>query len=209
MRHYSFGTAARCGNPTGCKGLDMTEHPILIISGTNRPRSHALNVSRVLLGFYRGLGAMAEILSLEDLPKEIFDGSAYASKPTAMVVIQRRVRDALGLHVVTPEYNGSFPGVLKYFIDMLKFPESFLDKPVAFVGEASGVWGGLRAVEHLQGVFGYRNAHVLPQRVFIPGVGQKLSAEGALTDAIIEERLRDQVARFVKFARHFGQERKD
>jgi len=54
---------------------------------------------------------------------------------------------AAGLHVVLPEYNGSYPGVLKYFIDMLKFPESFENKPAAFVGVANGQWGALRAVE--------------------------------------------------------------
>ena len=54
---------------------------------------------------------------------------------------QQRVLDAAGLHIITPEYNGSFPGVLKYFIDMLKFPESFVEKPVAFTGEAAGLWG--------------------------------------------------------------------
>lgn len=52
--------------------------------------------------------------------------------------------------VVTPEYNHSFPGGLKQLID-----EHFAEwhaKPVAFVSHG-GVSGGLRAVEHLRGVF--------------------------------------------------------
>ncbi|HEV8608144.1 MAG TPA: NAD(P)H-dependent oxidoreductase, partial [Tepidisphaeraceae bacterium] len=101
-----------------------------------------------------------------------------------------------GLHVITPEYNGSFPGVLKYFIDMLKFPESFDRKPVAFVGEAAGVWGGLRAVEQLQMIFGYRNAHSYPDRVFIPAVKDKFDAAGNFTDTAINDRLRKQAIGF-------------
>jgi NAD(P)H-dependent FMN reductase len=116
--------------------------------------------------------------------------------------LQRRILDALGLHVVTPEYNGSFPGVLKYFIDMLKFPESFDAKPVAFVGESNGGSGALRPVEHLQQIFGYRNAHIFPERVFIPAVREKVSADGQITDAAIAERLQRQATRFASYARH-------
>src|SRR5687768_16106088 len=105
----------------------MPERPILIVSGTNRPQSNAARVAAVLQRNYEKLGVAHEVLSLVDLPREVFDGAAYASKPPGMVAIQKRVLDALGLHVVTPEYNGSFPGVLKYFIDMLKFPDSFID----------------------------------------------------------------------------------
>jgi NAD(P)H-dependent FMN reductase len=106
---------------------------------------------------------------------------------------------AAGVHVVTPEYNGSFPGVLKYFIDLLKFPESFEHKPVAYVGESSGLWGGLRSVEQLQMVFGYRHAHSYPVRVFIPGVNKLFDGEGRLTDGAIEDRLGQQVRGFLKY----------
>ena len=180
------------------------ERPILIISGTNRPGSNAARVAGILSGQYDRLGVPHEILSMAELPKEVFDGAAYANKPAAMVALQQRVLDAIGLHIVTPEYNGSFPGVLKYFIDMLKFPESFEHKPVAFVGEAAGMWGGLRAVEQLQQIFSYRNAHILPDRVFIPGVGTKFDGTGKLTDAAIEERLAKQCERFARFAPHMS-----
>jgi NAD(P)H-dependent FMN reductase len=177
-----------------------SQRQCLIISGTNRPGANALRVSQVLLEQYRAANLPAEIFSLADLPKEIFDSACYATKPPAMLAIQQRVLDASGLHIVTPEYNGSFPGVLKYFIDMLKFPESFERKPVAFVGEAAGLWGGLRSVEQLQMIFGYRNAHIFPDRVFIPGVIQKFDAAGKFIDAEIEKRLNKQVIDFASFA---------
>jgi NAD(P)H-dependent FMN reductase len=176
--------------------------PILIISGTNRPNSNALRIAQLLAANYDRLDVPHAIFSLAELPREIFDGAAYANKPAAMIALQQRVLDAIGLHIVSPEYNGSFPGVLKYFIDMLKFPESFQHKPVAFVGEAAGLWGGLRAVEQLQQIFGYRNAHILPDRVFIPGVATKFDTSGKLTDASIDERLAAQCEHFGRFAKH-------
>ena len=178
----------------------MPHRPTLIISGTNRPNANALRVARVVAGHYAAANVPAEVLSLAELPREIFDGSAYASKPPAFVPIQQRVLDAIGLHVITPEYNGSFPGVLKYFIDMLKFPESFERKPVAFVGEAAGIWGALRSVEQLQMVFGYRNAYVFPERVFIAAVSTKFNADGQILDSTIDQRLAKQAAGFAAFA---------
>lgn len=178
----------------------MSDRPILVISGTNRPNSNALRISQIVMGLYAAASVNAELLSLTDLPREVFEGSAYASKPPGMVAIQQRVLDAGGLHVVTPEYNGSFPGVLKYFIDMLKFPESFEAKPVAFTGEANGTWGAIRAVEQLQMIFGYRNAHSYPDRVFIPGVAQKLDSNGKLIDPDITARLNRQAIGFAAFA---------
>ena len=108
---------------------------------------------------------------------------------------------ASGLIVVTPEYNGSMPGVLKYFIDLLEFPESFEHRPVCFVGLAAGMWGALRPVEQLQAIFGYRNAHIFPERVFLPRVGSLLDASGRFKDAELVERLRAQQQGFVEFVR--------
>ena len=104
-----------------------------------------------------------------------------------------------GLVIITPEYNGGAPGVLKYFIDMLKFPESFERRPVAFVGLAAGVWGALRPVEQLQMIFGYRNALIFPERVFLPGIGQQLDADGRLKDPELVQRLRKQAQGFLQF----------
>jgi len=104
-----------------------------------------------------------------------------------------------GLHVVTPEYNGSVPGVLKYFIDMLKFPESFEHRPVCFTGLAAGMWGALRPIEQLQAIFGYRNAYLFPVRVFMPQIYNLLDEAGKIKDTELLARLKSQADGFVGF----------
>lgn len=121
--------------------------PYLIISGTNRPGSNALRVARLVSQQYERLEQPARLLSLQELPAELFTPEAWATKPPAFERLRQEVVGAAGLHVITPEYNGSYPGVLKHFIDHLKFPDSFERKPVAFVGESDGRYGALRAVE--------------------------------------------------------------
>lgn len=184
--------------------MPTADGPIIVIAGTNRPGSNARRVAELLVAHYRSAdGAAVELYSLAEMPAELFDPSSYATKPRAWQAVQDRVVASAGLHVVTPEYNGSFPGVLKYFIDMLKFPESFEHKPVAFTGEAAGIWGGFRAVEQLQMIFGYRNAYMYPERVFIPGISQKFDATGSFTDESINERLAMQARGFAEFTRRF------
>ncbi|HSV13412.1 MAG TPA: NAD(P)H-dependent oxidoreductase [Tepidisphaeraceae bacterium] len=178
----------------------MADRPILIVSGTNRPSSNTLRIARVIQQHYQDHNLSADFFDVTDLPREVFEPTVYASKPAPFVEIQNRVYHAAGLHLVLPEYNGSFPGILKYFIDLLKFPESFDRKPVAFVGLANGMFGALRAVEQLQMVFSYRNAHVYPDRVFIPAVRDKLDATGKVSDPAIVERLAKQAKGFAQFA---------
>jgi NAD(P)H-dependent FMN reductase len=174
--------------------------PIMIISGTNRPGSNSDRLAAAIGEMYAAAGHAAAVYRLADLPAEVFAPTVYAHKPPAFVEVQKKVVDAAGLHVVVPEYNGSFPGILKYFIDLLKFPESFDRKPVAFVGLGSGSFAGVRPVEQLQMVFAYRNAHLFPDRVFIPGVRDKFDAGGRLTDADLIARLERQTRGFADFA---------
>lgn len=172
---------------------------LAIISGTNRPDSNTRKVTRQIEEFYGALKVPHQVLDLAKMPLEIFLPSSYAEKPAGFRPFADAVLQADGLVVVTPEYNGSIPGVLKYFIDMLKFPESFERKPVCFVGLAAGIWGALRPVEQLQQIFGYRNAFIFPQRVFLPGVNGLLDTQGRLKDAELIGRLQAQAAGFVDF----------
>jgi chromate reductase len=167
--------------------------------GTNRPDSNTRKVARHVEEIYAESKVPLRVLDLAQLPPEIFSPSSYAEKPKTFAPFADAVLQAAGLHVVTPEYNGGIPGILKYFIDMLKFPESFERQPVCFTGLAAGVWGALRPVEQLQAIFGYRNAYLYPERVFLPGVGKLLDASGRLQDAELLGRLKKQADGFVTF----------
>jgi NAD(P)H-dependent FMN reductase len=172
---------------------------IEVIVGTNRPGSNAARIAKLLFAEYIRLGVPAQVLNLGDLPHDLFVPGSYAAKPASFAPFQERVLAASGLHLIVPEYNGSFPGVLKYFVDLLKFPESFERRPVAFVGEAAGMWGGLRGVEQIEQIFGYRNALALPERVFVPRVNDALTPDGAWNDAHLAGKIAEQCAKFAEF----------
>ena len=173
---------------------------IEIIAGTDRPGSRTLEVAKLIHSYYQTIKVPTTILNLAALPLGHLTGAAYNSKELKEVgEAIARVNRAKGLVMVIPEYNGSFPGALKHFIDYWKFPDSFEGRPVSFVG-LGGRFGGLRAVEQMQQIFGYRNSFIFPQRVFLMNV-QKIVIDGQLQDPFLVDILKTQASDFFKFIR--------
>lgn len=170
-----------------------------IVSGTDREDSTSLKLSRYVQKIYQDLGETVEIIDLRAIRSELSQGPHYGTaQPASLQKELSKINQAEGLIVVCPEYNGSMPGILKYYIDHLKFPEAFEFRPICFVGLGAGAYGGVRPVEHLQQVFGYRNAFIFPQRVFLPSV-HKVFQNGAVTDSTIQNMLRQQAEGFRRF----------
>jgi NAD(P)H-dependent FMN reductase len=139
-----------------------------------------------------------DLIDMLDLPPDVLAPTAYKQPSPAVANLVERFLAADGVVFVVPEYNGSFPGVLKLFIDMLPYPQAFENRPCAFVGLAAGQFKSLRAVEHLQQVAGYRNAYVYPKRLFIGDSFQQF-VDGKLRDDALTARLAEQSAGFLKF----------
>jgi NAD(P)H-dependent FMN reductase len=81
--------------------------------------------------------------------------------------------------VVTPEYNHSFPGGLKNFIDWHYY--QWQAKPVCFVSYG-GMAGGVRAVEHLRHVFAELHAVTTRDMVTFHGASECFHADGEPVD---------------------------
>lgn len=171
---------------------------IVVISGSNRPGNNSSVVAKALEAMVVDAGETIFPIDLETLPPDLFTPAAYAEKPAAFEPIQEAILAADGILTVVPEYNGSFPGSLKYFIDCLRFPESLVGIPSAFVGVAAGKWGGIRAVEQLEMVFQYRHAHLYGRRVFLGGIFGSIT-DGRLADQEALNRMQELVGGFVPF----------
>lgn len=170
-----------------------------IISSTDRPNSNALRVSKYVETLYQKEGVDVEVISLKDFPLEEVVGGRYGKSIPAVEKFRKPIINADGLIFVIPEYNGSFPGILKMFVDHLPFPEAFEKMPMAFIGESAGAFGALRSVEQFQMIANYRNALQFPERVFIPRVKSEFDEEKGLKDSFKQQLLQSQVTNFVKF----------
>ncbi|MFN7906069.1 MAG: NADPH-dependent FMN reductase [Pseudobdellovibrionaceae bacterium] len=179
-----------------------------IISGTDRSNSNSLQVSNFILKLYQDIGVDAEVIDLAKV--NLFSkGPQYGQKEMSSNLHEsiQKIDKSEGLIIVCPEYNGSMPGVLKYFIDHWKYPESFEFRPICFVG-LGGLFGGLRPVEHLQQVFGYRNSFIYPERIFLMNVW-KILKDGEITDPLMKDLLLKQTNGFQAFCKALNQSKLD
>ena len=112
--------------------------------------------------------------------------------PDTVQQLREQIRAADALLIATPEYNFSFPGMLKNAIDWASRPpeQPFDGKPIAIFGATPGGLGTSRAQYQLRQVFVYLNGHLLNRpEVFISGAPSKFDAEGRLTDTATAENL--------------------
>ena len=112
----------------------------------------------VTVTVYEGLGG-----GLGELPfyNEDIDTD---DAPAAVAALRAAAGDADAALVVTPEYNGSIPGVLKNAIDWLSRPYgngALKDKPLAVVGAALGQYGGVWAHDETRKSFGIAGPRVV------------------------------------------------
>lgn len=171
---------------------------ITIISGTNRPGSRTLQVAQYVKTCFDQNKVDAQILDLQKIPFSKMDGTQFSSnRPPELQKCLDQLHESRGYFFVVPEYNGSMPGALKYFIDHWEYPRTFEHKPAAFVG-LGGRFGGLRPVEHLQQVMGYRNSFVFPDRVFLFNVWDTMK-DGKILDPLCNDLIRKQTLDFSRF----------
>ena len=172
---------------------------ITVICTTNRPNSNTMKVALEYTRLLQHSGADAQVMDIGDVkPQWIQDSSFGASTPEMEAIVSKYVRKANKLVFIVPEYNGSFPGIIKYFMDACDHGE-WANKKVAMVGVASGRSGNLRGLDQLTGIFHYLGSAVFWKKVYISQVGQTMDTAGTLTDEVALRELNQQINGFLSY----------
>lgn len=112
------------------------------------------------------------------------------------------IRDADAVLFVTPEYNGSIPGVLKNAIDWASRPtpasSPLAGKPVAVVGASTGMFGAVWAQAELRKALGLAGARVLDAELAVPTAHEAFKDDGRLLAGGTRRRLREIVEQLVQ-----------
>ncbi|MBP2453322.1 NADPH-dependent FMN reductase [Mycolicibacterium lutetiense] len=115
----------------------------------------------------------------------------------SVVALRAAAGEADAALVVTPEYNGSIPGVLKNAIDWLSRPfgnGALKDKPLAVVGAALGQYGGVWAHDETRKSFGIAGPRVVEDlKLSVPST--TLDGKHPRENAEVAEALRDIVGK--------------
>ncbi|MFZ4862602.1 NADPH-dependent FMN reductase [Sphingobacterium sp. Mn56C] len=171
----------------------------LIISGTNRLGSNSLKVAQYYQEELQKKGEPWQLLSLTDLPQDLLFSDLYGKRSSNFAPIQEMVSAAQKFVFIIPEYNGSYPGVLKVFIDACAFPASFYHKKAALIGISSGKYGNIRGVDHFTGVCNYLRMHVLPLKIHLPTIQNELDDQGCITEELTHKFVSEQIDEIARF----------
>lgn len=163
-------------------------HMLLIINGTNRPGNKTSLVSKHVLNLFQQL-YKGEVLylSLDEITDSLQLAHMYDRNHPNEVL--RKLQETLMIPakhwiLITPEYNGSYPGIVKVFLDSLsvnRLPETFHHKKIGLIGVSDGRAGNLRGMEHLSSVFNYLKMTVFYNKLPISSAKLHL-ANGEVSD---------------------------
>ncbi|MBI3695973.1 MAG: NAD(P)H-dependent oxidoreductase [Acidobacteria bacterium] len=169
------------------------------IAGSLRPGSYTVMAIQHALHGAAELGAETELIDLRDYTLPFSDGNQDESTyPPDVFRLREQIRQVDGIILGTPEYHGSFSGVLKNALDLMGFAE-FEGKMIGLVGVSGGPMGALDGLNALRNVGRALHAWVIPEQASIAEAWKTFDERGALKDPELRNRLLEvgrQVTRF-------------
>lgn len=147
-----------------------------------------------------------EILDIASVPMYNADLDNEDDRPDVVRWLKQAIDEADAMLFATPEYNWGIPGVLKNAIDWASRPAGrspMAGKTAAIMGATQGLWGTIRAQDHLRDVLSSTGVHVvLRPQVLVSGAADKFDDDLNLADEATRgfvrqllENLRDETMR--------------
>jgi len=156
---------------------------IAILSASVRNGRHSHRVAVFFQEFIREKGlATTDLLDLHAYHFPVFEERLkYLQAPDAQVLdFAQRIRQADGVIIVTPEYNGGYPASLKNAIDLLY--EEWRRKPVGIATVSDGSFGGTQVITSLQFTLWKMKAWTISAHFPVPKVADAFDENGHPTD---------------------------
>jgi len=120
---------------------------IPVILGTTRTGRMSSHAARFIVGeLGKRPGVVTELIDIAELNLRVDSAGEDVKDPRFSAAMEW----ADAIVIVTPEYNHSFPGLLKHVLDSCL--KEYIHKAVGIVGVSAGAFGGSRVIEHFQPV---------------------------------------------------------
>ena len=175
---------------------DRPDRPLHILVLAGSFRAGSVNQALVAAARDEAPGnVVIDDLDLRAIP--FYDGDLEAAgDPPEVTELKQAIQGAGALLVVTPEYNGSLPAVLKNAIDWASrnHPDSVLrDKPVGVMGATPGRGATKRAQSHAREILGRIGAIVIDEPSVQLGLAHEHLSDGELVSSEVRSEVREVV----------------
>ena len=177
---------------------------ITIISGTNRKNSRTEFTAQYVFDLIgKFTDEEVNLIKLSEIDPGFVHPDMYsadAQHPALTEIQDKYIIPADKWILLSPEYNGSYSGIGKVFVDALsirRYGETFRGKKLGLIGIASGRGGNLRGLDHLTTAFNYLGMTVFPNRLPLGKIEDSIE-DGKFNETMIAE-LNKYLEGFVKF----------
>lgn len=164
----------------------------IIISGTNRVGSNTIRIAQQYKWLLNQRGIESGLLSLEGL-------NVLERNPVFEKIEKDLLIPATKFIFISPEYNGSIPGVLKCMFDISDVRKAWAGKKALLTGVSTGRAGNLRGMEHLTGILHYMRMVVHPNKLPISVVDKLFNGEDLIADQATIAAIGSQLDEFLAF----------
>ena len=192
-----------------------TPTPLLVFAGSTRAQSFNRKLASVAAGLARDAGAAVTHIELADFDVPLYNADLEAKGTPRDVV---RLKELFFAHpawiVVSPEYNGSYTGLMKNTIDWVSSPikgdpvwssgsKPFAGKVVGMLAASPGALGGLRSLSHLAPLLMNLQCWVSPKQFALSKAGEAFTPEGRLANEPTKDSVRGVVEQVLWATRKF------
>lgn len=165
---------------------------ITVIAGTNRPDSKTLLVASRYYEWLKEQSIDAHLLSLEH--RQVWERG-----PSMLALEKEFLIPAQKFIFIMPEYNASFPGILKLMIDNSDIKKCWWYKKAALVGISDGRAGNLRGLEHMTAILHYMKVNVLYNKLVLSRINEEIDSTGQVLKPETEDLMHIQLNELLKF----------
>jgi NAD(P)H-dependent FMN reductase len=170
-----------------------TPIPLLVFAGSSRAQSWNRKLAQAAADAASAAGAQVTHLELGDFDLPLYNGDLETRGIPHDAI---RLKEIFHAHpawlVVSPEYNGSYTGLLKNTIDWVSRPvagdplwatggKPFAGKVVGMLSASPGALGGLRSLSHLAPLLMNLQCWVSPKQFALSRAAEAFDADGGLT----------------------------
>jgi len=162
---------------------------ITVISGTDRSGSRTMQVAQYYFNLLKGSPEKINLISLEVLKSVKRDSFLIEMEREILIPTEKFI-------IVMPEYNGSFPGILKLLFDNTDIRKCWWHKKALLVGVADGRGGNLRGIEHMTNILHYLKMNVHYNKLPLSKINDELNENGEFINPMTIKAIEEQVQSF-------------
>lgn len=168
--------------------------PLLVFAGSTRAQSHNRRLAQAAANIARAAGAAVTHIELADFDLPLYNADLEArGTPEAAIRLKELFHAHPAWVICSPEYNGSYTGLLKNTIDWVSSPvkdhaewssglKPFAGKVVGLLSASPGAMGGLRSLSHLSPLLLNLQCWLTPRQFALARAGEAFDAEGRLAE---------------------------